>query len=239
VDPLVQGVVTSLLAGLATGLGAIPVMLGLGVSHRMLDATLGFAAGIMLGLGGGALLADLDSADVAVIAAALVGGAVVLALRGMAVIEGAAGGARLKRGTRVALVVTLHNLVEGMAVVATFGQLGSSVGTGVGLAIAVHNVPEGIAVAEPLRRAGVPPARCALLALASGLGEPLGALLAALALVPVLPPGAAAGLAAGAMIVLASSELIPEAFSHAYVMEASVGLLTGVLLALLLVAPPG
>jgi zinc transporter ZupT len=41
------------------------------------------------------------------------------------------------------------------------------------------------------------------------------------------------------MIVLAATELIPEAFSHSYVAEASVGLLAGILVALFLVAVVG
>jgi zinc transporter ZupT len=45
-------------------------------------------------------------------------------------------------------------------------------------------------------------------------------------------------LAAGAMVVLAVVELIPEAFSHAYVGEAAVRLLTGVVLALGLLGGP-
>jgi zinc transporter, ZIP family len=238
VDPLAQGVVASVVAGLATGLGGLPVLLGRRVSHRVLDAVLGFAAGVMFAVSGGALLVDIDLRDPWIIVAALAGGVAVLALRAVAALERAAGGARLERGVRVALVVTLHNVVEGMAVVATFGQSGGAVGTGVALAIAAHNVPEGLAVAEPLRRRGVPPWRCAALALASGLGEPLGAILTAAALVPLLPPGTASGLAAGAMIVLASTELVPEAFSHAYVLEAAAGLLVGVLVALVLVAVP-
>lgn len=237
-DPLGQGVVASLIAGLATGLGGLPVLFGRRVSHRMLDAVLGFAAGVMFAISAGALLVDVDPCAHSVIIAALVGGGVVLGLRGIASLERARGGSRLGRGARVAIVVTLHNLVEGMAVVATFTELGGSVGIGVAIAIGAHNVPEGLAVAEPLRRAGLGPWRCAGLTLLSGLGEPLGAILTLVVLGPVAPPGVASALAAGAMVVLASTELIPEAFSHSYVTEAATGLLLGVLFALALIAVP-
>ncbi len=237
-DLLAQGGAASLLAGLATGLGGLPVLLGRTVSHRVLDAVLGFAAGVMFAVSGGALLIESDLRGPSVIGAALIGGLAVLALRALASVEHARGGARLGRGVRIALVVTLHNIVEGMAVVATFGEYGGRAGVGVALAIAAHNVPEGLAVAEPLRRAGVRPWRCAALALLSGLGEPLGAILALTVLGPVLPPAVAAGLAAGAMVVLASTELLPEAFSHAYVAEAAGGLLVGVVAALVLIAAP-
>ncbi|MFH0750867.1 MAG: ZIP family metal transporter [Chloroflexota bacterium] len=235
---LAQGMLASLLAGLATGLGGLPVLLGRQISHRVFDAVLGFAAGVMLAVSGGALLVGMDPRNAVTIAAAMAGGGAVLALRAASTWGRRARRDRLGRGVRIALVVTLHNIVEGLAVVATFGDLGGSVGTGVALAIALHNIPEGLAVAEPLRRAGVRPGRCALTALASGMGEPLGALLAIVAVGNVLPPGVAAAIAAGAMVVLASTELIPEAFSHSFVAEASAGLLVGVLVALALVAAP-
>ncbi len=239
---LAQGVLASLIAGLATGIGGLPVLLGRRVPHRAFDAVLGFAAGVMLALSGGALLVEMDPATPATVSAALAGGGAVLLLRAASTWGRAARRGRLERGVRIALIVTLHNAVEGLAVVATFGDLGSSIGVGVAIAIAVHNVPEGLAVAEPLRRAGVTPGRCALLALASGMGEPLGALAAIVALVTlgaVVPVGAAAAAAAGAMIVLAATELIPEAFSHSFVAEASGGMLVGVLLALAIVAVAG
>jgi ZIP family zinc transporter len=233
-----QGLLASLLAGLATGIGGLPVLLGRRVSHRVLDAVLGFAAGVMFAVSGGALLVETDLRDPSIIAAALLGGTAVLVLRAVAAVERALGGSRLERGVRIALIVTLHNVAEGIAVVATFSFLGSSVGIGVALAIAAHNVPEGLAVAEPLRRGGVPPWGCAGLALASGLGEPLGAVVSLAVLGPALSSGGASALAAGAMVVLASTELIPEAFSHSYVGEAAAGLLVGLVVALVLVATP-
>jgi zinc transporter, ZIP family len=238
VDPTEQGVVASLIAGLATGLGGLPALFGRRVPHRVLDAVLGFAAGIMFAVSGGALLVEVDLRDPSIVAATLLGGAAVLILRAVSVAERAFGGARLARGVRVALIVTLHNVAEGMAVVATFGRFGGSVGIGVALAIAAHNIPEGLAVAEPLRRAGVAPRWCAGLALASGLGEPVGAILTLVVVGAVLSPGTAAALAAGAMVILAATELVPEAFSRSHVAEAASGLLVGVLLALVLVAAP-
>ena len=65
-----------------------------------------------------------------------------------------------------------------------------------------------------------------------------GALLAVTALGSVVPPSLGGSLAAGAMVVLAAVELIPEAFSHSFVGEAAVGLLAGVVLALGLLGGP-
>jgi zinc transporter, ZIP family len=231
-SPSEQGLLASLLAGLATGLGGLPVLLGGRFPHRLFDGLVGFAAGVMLAISGHEIAAGLTDERAVTLAAATIGGLVVLGVRALTGVQRLRGVRWLGRGARVALVVTLHNLVEGLMVVATFTRSGVTVGLGVAIAIAAHNVPEGIAVAEPLRRAGVSGWRCVGLATLSGLGEPLGALLAVTAFGQVVPPSLGGALAAGAMVVLAAVELIPEAFSHSYVVEAAVGLLVGVVLAL-------
>ena len=47
-DYVLLGIFASLLAGLATTVGAIPVLLGIDFSEKSLDIMLGFAAGVML-----------------------------------------------------------------------------------------------------------------------------------------------------------------------------------------------
>jgi zinc transporter, ZIP family len=232
VSPTEQGLLASLLAGLATGLGGVPVLLGGRLPHRLFDGLVGFAAGVMLAISGHEIGAGLADERVVTLTAATAGGLVVLGVRALSGVSRQSGVPRLGRGGRVALVVTMHNLVEGLMVIATFIRSGVTIGWGVAIAIAAHNVPEGIAVAEPLRRAGVRGWRCVGLAALSGLGEPLGALLAVAVLGPVVPPSLGGALAAGAMVVLAAVELIPEAFSHSYVGEPAAGLLAGVVLAL-------
>lgn len=233
-----QGLIASLLAGLATGIGGIPVLLGGRLPHRVFDGLVGFAAGVMIAISGYELGAGLAEERVATLAAAGIGGFAVLGIRAGPRALGPTAVRRFGRGPRVALVVTLHNLVEGLMVIATYARSGSTIGLGVALAIAAHNVPEGLAIAEPLRRSGVSGWRCVGLAALSGLGEPLGALLAVALLGTALPPGIGGALAAGAMIVLAAIELIPEAFSHGYAREAAVGLLGGIVLALGLLSGP-
>jgi ZIP family zinc transporter len=239
VSPAEQGLVASLLAGLATGLGGLPVLFGGRLPHRLFDGLVGFAAGVMLAVSAYEIAAGLVEERTLTLLAAAAGGLFVLGVRALSSLPHLSGVRWLGRGARVALVVTLHNLVEGLLVVATFARSGATVGLGVAIAIAAHNVPEGIAVAEPLRRAGVGGWRCVALAALSGLGEPLGALMAIVVLGPVLPPSMGGALAAGAMVALAAAELIPEAFSHTYVGEAAFGLLAGVVLAFGLLGGPG
>ena len=237
-SPVEQGLLASLLAGLATGIGGIPVLLGRRLPHRLFDGLVGFAAGVMLAISGYEINAGLADERLATLVAAGVGGAAVLGVRAVPRISGPTGGRWFSRGRRVALVVTLHNIVEGLMVIATYVRSGATIGLGVAVAIAAHNIPEGLAVAEPLRRGGVSGWRCVGLATLSGLGEPLGALLATAVLGTALPPSIGGALAAGAMIVLAAVELIPEAFSHSYAGEAAIGLLGGVVLAFGLLAGP-
>uniref|UniRef100_A0A1D2A2Q8 Zinc transporter ZupT n=1 Tax=Auxenochlorella protothecoides TaxID=3075 RepID=A0A1D2A2Q8_AUXPR len=80
----------------------------------------------------------------------------------------------LRLGLLMAGTMTLHNLPEGAAVAfSSFTPLGPLMA----LAIAVHNVPEGVIVAAPVYAATGSRARALGLAAASGLSEPLGALL--------------------------------------------------------------
>jgi ZIP family zinc transporter len=232
-----EPLLASLLAGLATGLGGLPVLFGRRAPHRVFDGLLGFAAGVMLALSGPGLLSPaLSEHRGAALAAGAAGGFGILALRLLLSRDrsGLDQRPRLGRGARVALGVTAHNLFEGLAVVAAYGSIGASGGLSLAVAIAAHNIPEGIAVAEPLRRAGMPAGACLGLATLSGLGEPLGAGIALALLGPRVAPSVGSAVAAGAMLVLASVELLPEAFGHGYVLEAAAGLLAGALLVLAL-----
>lgn len=56
------GFLASLVAGLATGVGALPVLFTREVSDRMLDVMLGFAAGVMLAATAFSLLLPLGLA---------------------------------------------------------------------------------------------------------------------------------------------------------------------------------
>ena len=114
-------------------------------------------------------------------------------------------GERMNRIIMLVLSITLHNIPEGLAVGVAFGALGTgaspdglmgavSIAVGIGL----QNFPEGAAVSVPLRRA-------------SGLVEPVSGVIGALLVVTVeaILPYALA-FAAGAMILVAVHELIPE-----------------------------
>ena len=126
---------------------------------------------------------------------------------------------KLGKSLMLVLAVTLHNLPEGMAVgVVLAGALsGSTVITTAGalalsVGIAIQNVPEGAIISMPLIGNGLSRRRAFGYGFASGVVEPVGALLTIglTALVrPVLPYILA--FAAGAMLYVVVEELIPEA----------------------------
>ena len=124
----------------------------------------------------------------------------------------------VRRIILLVLSITIHNIPEGLAVGVAFGALQNgcsaeslmgavSVAVGIGL----QNFPEGAAVSVPLRREGWSRWKSFLVGQASALVEPVAGVLGAwlVMYVQVLLPYALS-FAAGAMILVAVHELIPE-----------------------------
>jgi len=126
---------------------------------------------------------------------------------------------RLNRIAMLVLSITLHNIPEGLAVGVAFGALQNGALTAEGLmgaitiavGIGLQNFPEGAAVSVPLRREGYSRKKSFLIGQASGMVEPAAGVLGALLVVytqAILPY--ALSFAAGAMVLVAVHELIPE-----------------------------
>lgn len=124
----------------------------------------------------------------------------------------------LQRSILLVLAITLHNIPEGLAVGVAFGSvvsgdvaaLTSAIVLAVG--IGIQNFPEGAAVSIPLRREGISRAKSFFYGQASGIVEPIAGIIGAYLVVTMrwLLPYALA-FAAGAMIYVVVEELIPEA----------------------------
>ena len=246
------GLLASLGAGMMTAVGAIPVLFGRSVSRQANDALLGFAAGVMISASFFSLiLPGIEAAQAlwgSVLLAALIAGAgIALGAGTVAAIneyvphehfvkgrEGAEAAA-LARIWLFVLAITIHNFPEGLAVGVGFG--GGNVTNGVSLAmgIGLQNAPEGLAVAVALRGQGYAPRDAFLVAMATGLVEPLGGLLgvAAVSLSEVVLPWGLT-FAAGAMIYIISHEIIPETHRHGHQDRATRGLIFGLILMMLL-----
>jgi zinc transporter, ZIP family len=124
----------------------------------------------------------------------------------------------MRMGLFTALAIALHNFPEGLA---TFmaGIQSPGLGLGIAVAIAMHNIPEGISVSVPIFYATGNRRTAFLYSLASGLAEPLGALIAYLALrlslgtgSDAMPPqlmGIILAGVAGIMVYISIDELLP------------------------------
>ena len=128
--------------------------------------------------------------------------------------------------------ITLHNIPEGLAVGVAFGAAasGDSIGAAIALAIGIgiQNFPEGAAVSLPLRREGLSRKESFWWGQLSALVEPIAAVLGAAVVVymdPLLPYALA--FAAGAMIFVVVEELVPEAHRGGNGDIATIGVMLG------------
>jgi ZIP family zinc transporter len=218
---------------LATGLGAVPVWL-LGTRAAALTPfLLGVAAGVM-GVASivGLLLPAAEEGSVLDVLAGLVVGGVLLGvararLDHESVFMGRSGpGARTS--ALVFAVLFVHSLPEGLAIGTAFASEREGLGLFVILAIAIQNIPEGTSVAIPMEAAGYGRARQFWAAIGTSAPQPVGAVVAYLAVeqVNALLPFSFA-FAAGAMLSLIVVELLPEAYKGRRFLGPTAGLALG------------
>ncbi len=135
----------------------------------------------------------------------------------------------LRMGLFSALAIAIHNFPEGLATFIAALQ-NPTLGIGIAVAIAIHNVPEGIAVAVPIYQATGSRKKAFLYSFASGLSEPIGALLGYFLLRHFLTDsmfGFVFGLVAGIMVYISLDELLPTAEKYGKHHIAIYGLITG------------
>jgi ZIP family zinc transporter len=251
-------VLQSLLAGgftwFVTALGASIVFVTRTVNQRLLDAMMGFAAGVMIAASFWSLLApsiDMAAAQGVTVwvpptVGFLLGGVFLRISDGllphlhpggrMAEAEGIS--TSWRRATLLVLAITLHNIPEGLAVGVSFGAAaielevaaGATLAGAIALAVGIglQNFPEGIAVAMPLRGEGVSKGQSFWYGQLSGFVEPISAGVGAVAVLtvrPILPYALA--FAAGAMIYVVVEELIPESQRHDNTDLATLGVMGG------------
>ncbi len=142
--------------------------------------------------------------------------------------------ALLKTGLLIAIGITIHNMPEGIAVGAGYAHQ-PQFGVFIAMAIALHNIPEGIATALPLCKAGARRRDAFLMALLSGLTEPVGAMLAIffLSFFQDLVPAALA-FAGGVMTFITLDELVPAAREHGHQHWTAIGIILGAIFVFLL-----
>jgi ZIP family zinc transporter len=125
--------------------------------------------------------------------------------------------ALLRVGIFTAIGIAIHNMPEGLVVFAGASSGNENLGFLVAIAIALHNIPEGVTVSVPIKQATGNSKMAFILSFASGLAEPLGAVVGYLVLSPFLTTsliGALLAFAAGIMLYISLDELIPAALEY-------------------------
>lgn len=233
-SPVMQALIAGLGTWAITALGAALVFGFFRVHRKMLDAMLGFAAGVMLAASYWSLLAPAIAVAeergwpgwFPAATGFLVGSAFLWSLDkmlphlhlGLPREEAEGPKTTWRRSILLVIAITLHNIPEGLAVGVAFGGAASgletaSLGSAVALAIGIgiQNFPEGVAVALPLRAEGLSRTKSWMMGQLSAVVEPVAAVVGAVVVVyaaPVLP--FALSFAAGAMVFVVVEELIPE-----------------------------
>jgi len=249
--PILQALLATVYTWFMTALGAAVVFFAKDLNRKLMDAMLGFAAGVMIAASYWSLLApaielSVDK-NVPSWMPATIGfltGAVFLRTidrilphlhRNMP--REAAEGIKTnwQRTTLLILAITLHNIPEGLAVGVAFGAVAagfeSATLTGaiaLAIGIGIQNLPEGTAVSMPLLREGISRPRSFWYGQLSGFVEPVAAVFGAAIVIvakPILPYALA--FAAGAMIFVVIEELVPESQQGGNSHAATTGAISG------------
>lgn len=235
-SPIMQALFATLFTWGVTAIGAALVFFFKTFNQKILDAMLGFAAGVMIAASFWSLLAPAieltpQVTDLPKWFPAMIGfmsGGLFLAVLdkvlphlhpGFETHQSEGPKTDWHRSILLVLAITLHNIPEGLAIGVAFGAVahglpGATIGAAIALAIGIglQNLPEGTAVSVPLRREGMSRQKSFFYGQLSGVVEPFAGMLGAmmvLSMQAVLPY--ALSFAAGAMIFVVIEELIPEA----------------------------
>lgn len=249
-SPPVQALLAGSFTWAVTALGAAGVFFAKHPNQKVLDIMLGFAGGVMIAASVWSLLIpSIEISEslghvgwVPAVAGFLLGG---LALRildkimphlhpGMKEETPDGPPSRFHRTTLLVLAITLHNIPEGLAVGVAFGSVGmfdgfsASAGLALALGIGLQNFPEGLAVSMPLRREGLSRSKAFWYGQLSAVVEPVFAFIGALLVQvsrPILPYALA--FAAGAMIFIVVEEVVPESHTSGNGDAATMGVMLG------------
>ncbi|GFM55026.1 ZIP family metal transporter [Pseudomonas capsici] len=231
------------ICALGTALGAVPVLVIRNMPIMVSDGLLGFGAGVMLAATAFSLIVPgLEAAEglgfsswgaAGLISTGIVLGALCLFTVDYSVSKGSSVGGTADHpgiAPRIwlfVIAIVAHNIPEGMAIGVSAGG-GLSEADSLAIGIALQDVPEGLVIAMVLAGAGMSRGKAFLIGAASGLVEPLFAVLGAWLVgiaEQLLPFGLA--LAAGAMLLVVTHEIIPESRLNGHNKIASLGLIMG------------
>jgi len=240
------------MAALATLMGSLPVLLSQQFSQRTFDMLLGFGAGVMLAASFFSLIAPGlaiakqqgfgTPGSALVIGAGIFFGSLLLFAIDKLVphehfVKGVEGwhAEHMKRTWLFVWAIVLHNFPEGLAIGVVYSGTDAVGARALATGISIQDVPEGLVVAAALRRVGYSRVKSVSLGAASGLIEPLAAVLGAGVIgisVMLLPWGLA--FSAGAMLYIISHEIIPESHRAGHETYATGGFMLGFVMMMVL-----
>ncbi|WP_335872718.1 ZIP family metal transporter [Bacillus sp. 2205SS5-2] len=257
-NPTIQALFGGLLTWGLTALGAATVFFFTKIEKRTLHTMLGFAAGVMIAASFWSLLAPSiefseQNGQIPWLAPAigfLLGGLFIRLLDyivphlhlGEEKSKAEGPPTQFKKSTLLFLAITLHNIPEGLAIGVAFGAASLGLGdasligaVGLAVGIGIQNMPEGAALSVPLRGEGMSRLKAFHYGQLSAVVEPIAAVIGAAAVIlvqPILPYALA--FAAGAMIFVVVEELIPESQSSGTTDLATLGLMVGFVVMMIL-----
>ncbi|MGI6505064.1 MAG: zinc transporter ZupT [Clostridia bacterium] len=227
----------TLIAGLSTGIGSLIAFFAKKTNTKFLSTSLGFSAGVMIYVSmveifsnASDVLTEVHGEKIGVLYTiiAFFGGMLFIGLidklipseknphevKMVETEDEEVNKDRLKRtGVLTALAIAIHNFPEGLATFVAALQE-PRVAIPIVAAIAIHNIPEGIAVSVPIYYATGSKKKAFLYSFASGLSEPIGALIGYLILMPFMNDtvsGILNAAVAGIMVFISVDELLPSA----------------------------
>ncbi len=136
-----------------------------------------------------------------------------------------------RTGLFTAIAIAIHNFPEGFATFVS-ALTDPTLGIAIAVAVAIHNIPEGIAVSLPIYHATGNRQRAFWYSFASGLVEPLGAVVGFVLLASFLDGtvmGIIFGMVAGIMVYISFDELLPAARVYGNAHSTLLGIVGGII----------
>lgn len=210
-NPITQTIIASTIACFMTILGSSIIYLFNNVSKKVMNILLSISAGIMLSSSIFSLLIESINEfnnNVLLVSLIIIITIIMLIIADLLTSK--------KTNNNLLLLVTsiiLHNIPEGMAIGVAFASINNPVISAISLSIGIgiQNIPEGSAVSIPLLKSGVSKKTSFLIGVLSAIVEPISAIIGAILvtkiynLLPIM-----LSIAAGAMLYVTISDLIPE-----------------------------
>lgn len=221
-----QALIATTFTFLITMIGSLIVIFFKNIKKNILDIMLGISGGVMLAAAFFSLLnpsiefsKNIGLIPWLVLFIGFIGGGILLFI-GDKIMDKKLNNKNtsFKRILMLFSSITLHNIPEGMSIGVAFGSIkygldGATFITAslLALGIGIQNFPEGSAISLPLRREGMSRKKAFLIGSLSAIVEPISGVIGALLVtkVRILLPYLLS-FAAGAMIYVVVSELIPE-----------------------------